>query len=348
MKRIGIIESICSGLYASSTHDPVPASLAKEGFAMLTAVTRAVSDDPDLEAVIWICGTITQTEDLEDSRTLIRRTYPAEQGSDLSLESRFSSLLQQLILSACDCDQLILIAPEADQQLLTMVDAFRRAGIRLLNCGHAFVKFASDKLQVARFCSAQNILHPETWLLSDWVREHFDSETIKKCVIKPRFGVGCTDLFIFDTYKHLHSFILERSQLFEDRDTWIVQDWVEGLAASRAALCSDDSIQLQPWMEQVFASQTDLRSGATELEFVVARSLLDVSPEQGQAVFQKLLAQFPHEMLGCVGCDFVLQQENGSWKPTLIEINPRFTTSFVELARTGASSQLASLCKSTR
>ena len=109
-----------------------------------------------------------------------------------------------------------------------------------------------------------------------------------------------------------------------------MQDWVEGMHASRSLLATCEKVDWMPWMSQEFSVSAESEDGAKSLEYVGARRLSNVSEVVGHDSLEPFIREFRGDLLGWVGFDFVLPEDGKPCQtPTLIEVNPRFTTSIV-------------------
>jgi predicted ATP-grasp superfamily ATP-dependent carboligase len=151
-------------------------------------------------------------------------------------------------------------------------------------------------------------------------------------VIKPRDGAGCMDLFRFSDVKAAREYVQQRQDHFHCHEKWIVQKWLEGRHASRSIIVSNSEVVWLPWMTQEFEIEESSAHRCVTLSYCGAYELDLLDTPQSRNVIESIVDQYRSEMQGWIGFDFVIPQANfGEELPVLIEINPRFTTSFAHI-----------------
>jgi tyramine---L-glutamate ligase len=144
--RILVYEFASGGGFAGQ---PVPASLAREGLAMRTALVA------DLAAIDR--HEIVTTTD-------IRFNQAAPPGVDVvPLLPGDAAMLDALMASA---DAVWLVAPETDRCLERLAARVERKGKKLLGPGAAVIRRASDKGSLPRRLARVGVRHPQTYVLA--------------------------------------------------------------------------------------------------------------------------------------------------------------------------------------
>ncbi len=210
-------------------------------------------------------------------------------------------------------DRVLLIAPESDGILLDLHDEVYRVRSRTLGPSRAAIVLTSDKLALASHWREQGIPTPDT---TD--RLPTQNETFP-VVWKPRDGAGSAH-----TYLLRDGIALTQALQCEQSLPMILQEHVPGRAASVAFLCGPrEIVSLTP----AFQLLTD------DGRFQYRGGELPIPPElAARAVLlaSRAVACVPG-LLGFVGVDLVLGDEEDGSRDFAIEINPRLTTSYVGL-----------------
>ena len=238
------------------------------------------------------------------------------------------------------CDIALVIAPELDGMLASMVQAFRKAGIPLIASDATFLNVATDKWVTACHLDAAGIPHPPTVLLESFLENPKLLHSTSGWVVKRRLGAGGTDMKRFASRELLISFAQSSSDpLWQSAADWVVQPWLDGTPASLALIAGDASSDGTVFstlgaFEQRFHAVKDLDgpisyAGGTG-------PLAGCLHEQLHAFAKQVLAAIPGNPRGWIGIDFVVSPNepslqssaaNPSW--TVIEINARQTSSYL-------------------
>jgi predicted ATP-grasp superfamily ATP-dependent carboligase len=281
---------------------PLPESWAREGLAM----RRAVADDfralEDVEVVTTLDARF-RAEDHDRATVLVR-------------EGEEETILGQL--SAC-CDYTVVIAPETGGILEQRAALVEQSGGRTLGASPAAIALTADKLRLASHLARAGIATPPV--------ERFDPLSRHPAafgfpaVIKPVDGAGSLDTWLVRSVHDVP--VLEVTET-----KWIVQPFIEGAAMSASYLVAPDG---EPHLLGVGRQLMGLRGG----RFVYEGGRIPGPLELGLGEHLRAVRCVPG-LRGYVGVDFIVDEESG--RVTVIEINPRVTTSFVgwqRLLRTG-------------
>jgi len=228
---------------------------------------------------------------------------------------------------AADADWTIVVAPEFDNQLLSRCLAVEQAGGRLLSPNSPLVALASDKHATAEYLSARGI--PVAAGVALAVGESLPVDFDYPAVLKPRFGAGSQGIrWIADA--HAIDGKVSVTSRFER--------YVPGAAASVAALCgppNGEFLGIAPLVPcRQFVDEND--------GFAYSGGSLPIPQElaaRAMRLAARAIATLP-QPLGYLGVDLVLGEDRSGMDDTVIEINPRLTTSYVGL-RALARSNLA-------
>lgn len=291
------------------------ASLAAEGLAMLRAVLLDLAACPGVTPVTLAAddpgGQLPACE--------LHRCDPAAE----------EALLRRL---AAGADACLVIAPEFDDLLARRCEVVRQAGCRLLNATPAAIRLTADKLTLAGHLAAAGVPTPATWLL-----DRLPAELPYPLVVKPRFGAGSQAIFT----------VASAADLADVRRRAAAEGWTGELVAQPrvAGVLRHHSITwligpagriALPPAEQFLSDDGRFRyrGGAVPLVGAVADTL--------QAVSERAVRAVPG-LHGLVGVDLVTTMTPLS--ATVIEINPRLTTSYIGLRRLARSNLLQLLLR---
>jgi predicted ATP-grasp superfamily ATP-dependent carboligase len=315
--RILVHEFVTGGGLAGR---PVPASLAREGSAMLAALVEDLAASRDHEIVATT-----------DPR------FPLAVPASVEVVALTSSTTQldDLIESS---DAVWIVAPETDRCLERLAGRVERTGKVLLGSGAAAIRRASDKADLARRLVRHCVPHPVTRVIPPGRPDQdaaggVESECVQAAreigypvVLKPARGAGCDRVCLACDSRELG-----RALRIVGRGPLLLQRYVSGVAASVSLLADGNRATVlavnaqhvyvttrtvprddEAWMWRPFS----YRGGRTPLDHVLA----DRAAETALRVCGILPG-----LRGWVGVDFVLAESEA----IVIEVNPRLTTSYL-------------------
>jgi tyramine---L-glutamate ligase len=305
----------------------IPASLAREGAAMLTALIA------DLAAIDG--HQIVTTVDPRFSLSV-----PA--GVEVVTMKRTRGAFLDPLLSSVDA--VWLVAPETDRCLERLTARAERKGMALLGCGSAAIRRASDKAALPRLLARVGVPHPETRVI-DPSRENWKvdvkiaaRELGYPIVVKPARGAGCEGVSLARDARALRQAIA-RARQADGRERLVLQRYMRGVAASvslvadgrRAVALTTNGQSMRSIagksMRSIAGKSTRsiartsarpfaYRGGATPLDHPLA------TQAAGEAV--RTCEAIPG-LRGYIGVDLVLT----SSEAVVIEVNPRLTTAYL-------------------
>jgi tyramine---L-glutamate ligase len=286
---------------------PVPASLVREGAAMISALAA------DL---LRIKG--CRVSAMRDPRVL-QLALPGCEVVDVLSRTSHREEIERLSAAA---DATILIAPEFDDILLKAARLSAGSGARLLSPGAEFVRVAADKQRTCERLAAAGVPVPAGRLLE--ADEPLPADTQYPAVLKPVKGAGSQDSYLVSG-----PFDAPPAYAWPRR----LERYVPGLAASVAVLSGPNGrVALAPCKQRI-SEDGRLRYLGGELPLSAGLA------ERASALADLAVAAMP-SVVGYVGVDLVLGREPDGSEDAVIEVNPRLTTSYVGL-RTVATSNLA-------
>jgi predicted ATP-grasp superfamily ATP-dependent carboligase len=301
MTRLFVYEAVSAGAFGNNP----PISLDREGQAMLGAVARDFHAVPGVQVLTVLRPGLAPSafEGVE-----------CRVWSGASEETAFAQLLGE-------SDAALVIAPELGGLLARRSAAVEDAGRRSLGCAAHAVCLAADKLALYQRWRDACVPTPTT----------YDATCAKELalrgpvVLKPRRGAGSLATRRIDN-PALAEAVLRELALEAPSEEFLLQPWHDGLAASVSFLCG-------PAGDTALLPGEQLLSDDGRCTYLGTRLPLDEPWRQrAVALGRRALSVFAGRN-GYVGIDLVLGPATDGSTDVAIEINPRLTTSYLELRR---------------
>ncbi len=301
--RVFVYEFVTGG-GAATNHSPTQSLLA-EARAMAAAVTADFAQIPGLE--------LLTTRD---------RRLPPFHAADCSVFTIGSPADEQATIQRLAelADWTLVIAPESERVLLDRCQWVLSAGGRLLSPGIDVVALASDKDATCTHLRMHDITTPEGRIVErgipaagtppEW--SHFPA------IVKPIDGCGSQGICRIESLADHRSFAMAQPHRHR------LEQFVPGLAASVAVLCGPES-----WVPLPACEQRLSRDG----RFTYLGGRLPLTPALDRRARDLAVAAVRTLAVpvGYIGVDLVLGDSEDGRGDTVIEINPRLTTSYVGL-----------------
>jgi predicted ATP-grasp superfamily ATP-dependent carboligase len=278
---------------------PLPGSWEREGSAMRRAIARdfAAISDGDLKVVMTL-----------DAR------LPAEPGP-WRVESIGPGEHDPRIRELCrTADFTVLVAPETRGILAEMTRDLESSGTRMLGSSAAAVDLTGDKARLAAHLERYGIDTPPASVFVP--SEGLPESARYPAVLKPVDGAGSLDTFYLDGPADLSDHARQMPRA-------LLQPFVPGDPMSASFLVSPEG---RSWLIAIGRQQMKLRDGRFEYH----GGEIPVPCPGGAAQVRAALAAI-EGLAGFVGVDFIWNVQ--SRRATILEINPRPTTSLVGLCR---------------
>jgi predicted ATP-grasp superfamily ATP-dependent carboligase len=303
--RILVHEFVSGGGLAGQD---VPASLAREGSAMLRALVA------DLTAIDGhqIVTTVDSRFPLAAPGVEVVPLPPAQKAR--------STLLNALISSA---DAVWLVAPETNRCLERLTARAERKGVALLGSGSSTIRRASDKAALPGILRKHGVSHPATRVVGlSRTNSTIDLKIAARdlgfpLVVKPARGAGCEGVSLARDSRELRQAVaVARRSYCGGR--LVLQRYVRGVAAS-VSLVADGcrAVAVTTNAQHVRRSRPFAYSGGTTpLDHPLARRAAEAAVRTCAAI---------PGLRGYVGVDLIL---TGS-EVFVLEVNPRLTTSYL-------------------
>ena len=221
---------------------------------------------------------------------------------------------------AVECDYTVLIAPETGGLLARRSEIVREVGARNLGSTPSAVALTADKQRLAAHLAGLGISTPPVELYdpASPAEPSFDGPR----VVKPRDGAGSIDTWFVKSLR-------DPPVVNDAGRQWLLQPFVEGSPMSASFLMEPGGgVQLigVGWQNMVIAGG----------RFCYEGGLMPGPVQLGLEEPLRAVRSVPG-LFGYVGVDFIHQKSIE--RSTVIEINPRLTTSFVgwqRVFRTGS------------
>lgn len=285
------------GLLEQAENWPELASLLAEGRAMVSA----------------LAGDFAKLGDAQATCLRERRLRPWQPpGCRVADVADAGQERQQLERLAAESDWTVVIAPEISGILADRCRRVLAAGGRLLGPGLATIALAADKHATAQHLEQSGVRVPEGIALESAAA--LPESFRYPAVWKPRDGAGSQGICSVADAGWKGS--------RETRRPGRLEAFCAGLAASVSFLCGPGGCLALPPCRQVLSGDGRFRylGGSCPLPPPLA--------DRAVSLAQRAVAAMP-EPLGWLGVDLVLAEKPED--DTVIEINPRMTTSYVGL-----------------
>ncbi len=219
----------------------------------------------------------------------------------------------RIVHMACEADFTVLVAPEAMGVLCDLTSCIQDAGGRVLGSSPEAVDLAGDKLRLAGWLAERGIDTPSSRRVCPSLG--LPTDAAYPAVLKPIDGAGSVDTFI----------ILGPEELPREAralDSAILQPLYPGRSMSASFLVDGRG---KPWLIAIGEQHIQLKQGRFEYRGgrLPVDAPVDVRP------IRAAVESVPG-LRGFVGADFIW--EDRTRHATVLEINPRPTTSLVGLA----------------
>ena len=322
VKRGVVLEYIVGGGLSHIESCSIGSSFRQEGWAMLSCLVadwqRSRTDGEEWEVIAPVDRRISDWFG----------ELPAAIFQPIEEQQDFLDVWCHL---AADCDAVILIAPESDNELARLNAAIDEVSDARLGCRSPFLERASDKLMMAEYMSDENI-HPQTLSVGKFcslMRSNVNQQQ-RQWILKPCDGAGCDGI-----WKGSGADILSLVADQQKTKRSLVQRYLPGRPASVAAWVTEKDRMWLPPVWQDIRWELDETFPLTGLERPTYRGGSGPMPKQCWATVHafanRVLDLMGPGALGWVGIDFVFCDTDNAIQCSVIEVNPRWTTSYIGL-----------------
>jgi predicted ATP-grasp superfamily ATP-dependent carboligase len=278
---------------------PMPQSWADEGRAMRRAIAAdfaSVARDK-VRVIVTLDARLPE----DPGPWTIERIEPRNPGRRL----------RELAVAA---DATVLVAPETAGILSGLTRDLREAGVRVLGSAPEAIALTGDKARLGAWLRARGIDTPPSWIVLP--KAGLPPDAPYPAVLKPVDGAGCVDTFYLVDAPSLPPGARAMSRA-------LLQPYLAGVPMSASFLVDGRGTA---WLLGIGIQRIALRGG----RFVYQGGILPAPSRAAEPQLRPTVAAIPG-LRGFVGVDFVWDPE--AQQATVLEINPRPTTSCVGLTR---------------
>ena len=273
----------------------LPASFAREGMMMRDALMHDLRMLPNIK--------VLTTHDA-------RLNPPSLDSVPISAQDDAWLVWQNMLKT---CDAAFIIAPETSGHLADLVDLVNRCQVLNLGASLEAIKITSSKYQTSQQLAKAGINVVPTYYKEVWSDQHFESRT--GWVVKPDGGAGCEGTVFFKNRVDVEPYLTHQVS------TQVIQPYISGIPASLSMLCKNG----KAWLLSCNLQKIELADAQFIYRGSVVNGLADSSTRFENIA--TLVAQAMPGLAGYIGVDVMVSGDN----LTVLEINPRLTTSFVGL-----------------
>ena len=228
-------------------------------------------------------------------------------------------------VAAEQVDVVLVIAPESEGVLQSLVARVERTGTPLLNCSSVAIGKVADKFLLQEHIKRLGLPTPESLIFSIHEEAEAVSQAINEkvgfpVVIKPLDGVGCAGLSLV-LGKNDVSGAMAKIRKESSGKFFMTQQFIKGVPVSVSVVSTgEESLPISLNKQDVSLGTPDSASsydgGIVPLDSSLKRKTFDLA---------KRIVESFRGLKGYVGVDLVLSESEAF----VIEVNPRLTTSYV-------------------
>ncbi len=207
-----------------------------------------------------------------------------------------------------------LIAPETDGYLERMTGLAVKHNKKVIGCGLTAIKAFSSKLNTYQLLTQSNITTLPTYSLIDWPKSKG-----AQWLAKPDDGAGCEETVCFKKAEDLERWLLLNGR----HKTHIIQPFIIGDAASISCVMHQGKAQVLSCNAQLIIVENNVLSYLGCIVNGMRQHWLAF-----EAVANKIARLLPG-ITGYIGIDLIVS--DCGKQLTVVEVNPRLTTSYVAL-----------------
>lgn len=241
-----------------------------------------------------------------------------------------------------EVDAAVAVAPETGGLLYDIVKKIEKKGCLFLNCPSDTLRKFTRKSTIYEVLAREDVSIPKILKASFNEKASTISEKVRSvgypAIIKPEDGVGCSGISLIEDQSQIPTALnkVKKDTSFEE---FIIQEYIEGTHASLSILCNhSDKIILSlngQWINlQSSYSESQYLGGFIPLKS--KRKIKDLAYKTAEKTVKAL-----DPLKGYVGVDVILTGK----KVYVVDVNPRFTTSYIGLRKTLKSNTLGILLR---
>jgi len=238
-----------------------------------------------------------------ENHTLVERNYK-------------KNICEEIISYRNDFEKVIIIAPEEDNILYEIINKLEKNGIKTINCNSDFIKISTNKLEMNNYLTKS--LHVKNNMIKTCLT-YKEFQKNQKIVAKIVDGVGSENLFIFKDRVEL-----EKNKKLITIDH-IFQEFIEGNIVGINIISNGKNFSIISINEQMYKRISKYQIVLESINIGKFNHMHDLF----KVFVENILGNFKGSY-GFIGIDAIVTKEN---KIMFLEINPRFTTSYIGLSK---------------
>jgi predicted ATP-grasp superfamily ATP-dependent carboligase len=284
----------------------LPPSLAIEGWAMLSALLLDCSSVPDVEP-----------------HTLLGPSIDRDVPATVHLVDPLRGWLASFVDHLQQIDVVLIIAPEFERILETLVRVAEVKGKQLLGCSSKAIALTADKLACGCYLRDHQVPTPECREFHVDQIEWASQDRIFPAVLKPRDGAGSLGTILVSDEQALER-AFASVQGENPSANWILQSFFPGQPASVSCIVHDGGVLALPAATQQLSNDGRFRYLGGQFP------LQEELQQRAQRIARDTVGSI-ERLRGYVGVDLILGPSADGRDDCVIEINPRITTSYLAL-----------------
>lgn len=214
-------------------------------------------------------------------------------------------------------DAVWFIAPETDGYLEKMTALALKHQKIIIGCGLTSIHVCSSKFATFQLLRKAKIATLDTCLYAHW-----DKTKSLQWIAKPDDGAGCEETVFFETAENLEEWLLNNNRV----NTHVIQPYLTGNAASISCVMYQGKAMVLSCNQQLIA----IENNALVFKGCVINAMRHYWDSFD--ILVNKIAQLLPDLAGYVGIDVIVNLVTDQpAQVTVVEINPRLTTSYVAL-----------------
>jgi predicted ATP-grasp superfamily ATP-dependent carboligase len=213
-------------------------------------------------------------------------------------------------------DAVWLIAPETDGNLAKLTALALQHNKIILGCGLNAINVCSSKLSTYQLLKNSGINTVETYSHLQWPKTKGIS-----WLAKPDDGAGCEQTVCFDDAEDLSQWLSPPQY----QETHVIQPYLVGVAGSVSCVMYKGKAHVLSCNQQLIA----IENNVLQYQGCVVNGMRQHWKKF--VILASQIAQLLPDLAGYVGIDVIVNDNEQEEAITLIEINPRLTTSYIGL-----------------
>ena len=296
IKTIFVCEFITAG---GLNHHALPQSLLEQGAAMRDALLRDLSDLP-YQIITAVDARLSNPSDCHACYVI---------GADDDVWQKWAEIMHY-------ADAVWLIAPETDGNLAKLTALALQQNKTILGCGLNAINVCSSKWATYQLLHRAGVSAVETFTYAEWPKTDGVS-----WLAKPDDGAGCEQTVCFDAPARLLQWLSQ----YQRDETHVIQPYIAGQAGSISCVMYQGKADVLSCNQQLIAMNNN--------QLTYQGCLVNGMQQYWEkfALLANQIAQLLPDLIGYVGIDVIVHDNQPEELITMIEINPRLTTSYIAL-----------------